>query len=138
MKSNKQKGNEYERETSKLLFSLGFWVHQIIDSPSGQPCDIIASKNNNTYLIECKYVSGSTFNMNRLEENQLNSINLFQDCGNNKGLVFIHFENNNSNIFITLDDLLQFKDKKTLLKYDDLLPYNLNLLKLSNGKYSKQ
>lgn len=84
--SNKQLGNQFESELCELLSAYGFWVHQLSQNSAGQPADVIAVRNGQAYLIDCKVCSTAKgFDLNRVEENQELAMSLWRDCGNHQG-----------------------------------------------------
>jgi Holliday junction resolvase len=84
--SNKSLGNRFETELCEILSMYGFWVHQLSQNSAGQPADVIAVKNGKAYLIDCKVCSTDKgFALNRVEENQDLSMNLWSECGNGQG-----------------------------------------------------
>ena len=86
MASNKKVGNDFEADLCKKLFDNGFWVHNLAQNQAGQPADVIAVKNRNAYLIDCKVCSTTRgFALSRLEENQDLSMTLWEECGNGEG-----------------------------------------------------
>ncbi len=80
--SNKKLGNLFEREFCEILAQHGFWVHNLTQNANGQPADIIAVRNGQAYLIDCKVCSNDKFALSRIEENQYFAMNLWEDCGN--------------------------------------------------------
>ena len=68
--SNRSEGNKFERELADILFRNGCWVHLLQQNSAGQPADIIATKNGNCWLIDCKVCSVSKFALSRVEPNQ--------------------------------------------------------------------
>lgn len=82
---NKKNGNKFEQDFCKALSHYGFWAHNFVQSSAGQPADIIAVKNQKAFLIDCKVCSGKSFNMSRIEDNQLNSMRLWSSKGNGDG-----------------------------------------------------
>jgi Holliday junction resolvase len=52
---------------------------------SGQPADVIAAKDGNSYLIDCKVCTNGKFPFSRVEENQDLAMSLWEDCGNGQG-----------------------------------------------------
>ena len=52
--NNKQAGNEFEREFCEMLSKDGFWSRFMCGSKNGQPADIIAVRNERSYLIDAK------------------------------------------------------------------------------------
>ena len=91
--SNKSTGTKFELELSEALAGRGFWVHRLQDNQNGQPCDLIACRNGQAWLIDCKDCQGDFFQLSRMEENQRNAMTLFQSTGNRGGLFAIRFSN---------------------------------------------
>lgn len=83
MMNNKKLGNDFEREFEKFMRERGYWVHFCAPNASGsQPCDFIAMKGGDTWLIDCKTSAVKTFSIRRLEENQINAFERWFTCGN--------------------------------------------------------
>lgn len=93
MVSNKRAGTQFERQFAFLLSAHGFWAHLFQDNRNGQPCDVIACRNGNTYLFDCKDCQGDYFVLSRMEENQYNAMHLFELTGNGQGRFAIRFTN---------------------------------------------
>ena len=91
-KSNRAVGNAFEQEFSELLYAYGFWVHRLTQDSAGQPADVIAVRNKTAYLIDCKDCSGKSFDLRRVEENQINAMQLWNECGNGQGWFAIKIE----------------------------------------------
>lgn len=90
--NNKKLGTEFEREAVTLLSQKGYWVHFITpDSRGNQPFDIIASKNDEPVVFDCKTSSVKWFGISRLEENQIMAFELWLKRGNTKAFVFIKY-----------------------------------------------
>lgn len=88
--NNKKLGTEFEQEVCKLLASKGYWVHFIVpDARGAQPFDIIAVKAGRSLAIDCKTCVAGSFNISRLEDNQITSFDLWRKCGNEEPLVFV-------------------------------------------------
>ena len=51
---NKTKGTAFEKELAKVLAKNGFWAR--LDKGFAQTCDIIAAKNNVSYLKGVLYI----------------------------------------------------------------------------------
>ncbi len=119
MTSNKKIGNSFEEELCNFLYSRGFWSHNFVQSKDGQPADVIAVRNGKAYLIDCKVCSDDFFKFSRMEENQLNSMTLWEECGNGKGLFAISM---NYQIFIlTKDECLELLREKKQVNYSTLM-----------------
>lgn len=90
--NNKKLGTEFEREVVKLLSQKGYWVHFITPDASGkQPFDIIASKDNEPFVADCKTSSARWFNISRLEDNQIMAFDLWLRTGNSSAFIFIKY-----------------------------------------------
>lgn len=76
--SNKSEGNKLENLTAKVLFNKGYWVHIIQQNKAGQPADLIAGKNGQFLLIDCKACAGDKFVLSRIEYNQHQAMRLFK------------------------------------------------------------
>lgn len=90
--SNKKMGNQFEAEFCDILAEHGFWVHQLAQNAAGQPADVIAVKEGEAYLIDCKVCSRGKFTYDRIEDNQDLSMDLWRDCGNGHGLFALKFD----------------------------------------------
>lgn len=81
-KSNKEIGNRFEKEMSKILAENGFWCHVMQQNKAGQPADLIGVKGRYHVLIDCKEMSDNRFDFSRAEENQRLAMGRFQErCG---------------------------------------------------------
>ena len=110
--NNKRLGTAFEREFCELLAARGFWVHFMSPSASGaQPCDIIACRNNVPFLIDCKTSSKKTFNINRLECNQILAFYFFTRSGNENCFVAVKY---NGKVYMLNYELLEKFDKLEL------------------------
>jgi Holliday junction resolvase len=90
--NNKKLGTEFEREVVKLLSQKGYWVHFITpDARGSQPFDIIASRNDSPFVIDCKTSATKWFNISRLEDNQIMAFELWLKKGNKYAFVVIKY-----------------------------------------------
>lgn len=83
--SNRKLGNTFETELCGILYTNGFWVHNLAQNSAGQPADVIAVRHGKAHLIDCKVCSGKGFALSRVEENQDLSMNLWREYGNGEG-----------------------------------------------------
>lgn len=81
--SNKSDGNAFERSFAGKLKEYGFWVHLLQQNSAGQPADIIAVRDGNAYLIDCKVCALDRFLFSRMEDNQCDAMDFWNQCGNN-------------------------------------------------------
>lgn len=103
--SNKSEGTKLEKKVADLLYKDGWWVHLLTQSNAGQPADIIACKDITTMLIDCKDCKGKSFDLDRVEENQINAMRLFTE--RTMGLALF---------VIQLNDKLYFVDYKAIME----------------------
>lgn len=122
--SNKRIGTKFEADFCDLLASNGFWAHDFTQNQRGQPFDVICSKNELTYVIDCKVCSNDYFDLNRIEENQENSMLLWQKCGNNDGWFALKLVKQNKILMIKLNVLLNFRRKQSRMNLDELRTYS--------------
>ena len=90
--NNKKMGNRFEAELCELLAAEGFWAHNMAQNAAGQPADVIAVKNTEAYLIDCKVCSQGKFPFSRIEDNQETAMELWKDCGNGNGWFALKFD----------------------------------------------
>lgn len=79
---NKKIGNEYERKLLKKLQEKGYWCHLFATNTNGQPCDVIALKNDAGILIDVKHCSGDRFDFKNIQPNQFGCFEYAKSCGN--------------------------------------------------------
>ena len=90
--SNKQLGNSFEAELCEILSDEGFWSHNLAQNAAGQPADVIAVKDGEAYLIDCKVCSQGKFPFSRIEDNQELAMEMWCDCNNGEGLFALKFD----------------------------------------------
>ena len=89
---NKNIGNEYENKLLDLLQKHGWWCHRFAYKPEGQPCDVIALKDNNYLLIDVKHCSKTRFPFADIRSNQKTCFKLAKQKGNTNNGFAIYFE----------------------------------------------
>ena len=93
MRNIKQIGNDFEKEVCAMLAQNGYWVHFIVpDARGAQPFDIIAVKDGKPLAIDCKTCVANTFNISRLEDNQVTAFEFWLACGNPEPYIFVKHE----------------------------------------------
>ena len=91
--TNKKLGNDFETEFCTILRSHGFWAHNFAQKKEGQPADVIATRDERPALIDCKVCSTKRgFRLDRREENQLLSMDLWHKTGNGFGWFALKFD----------------------------------------------
>nr|DAJ07934.1 MAG TPA: Holliday junction resolvase - archaeal type [Caudoviricetes sp.] len=124
--NNKKVGNGFEAELAQLLYQKGFWVHNFANKAAGQPADIIAVKKGIPFLIDAKVCSKDTYDTRRIEENQKNSMFLWERCGNDCGYFFLKMSNGDIRIIDHNTMLFARQHKQTLNReeiYDMSIPF---------------
>lgn len=82
MISNKKVGNMFERDFVKMLGEKGFWAHFIEPNKQGaQPFDVIAIKNGEPWVFDCKTCVNGSLSYNRLEINQISAFDKVMQHG---------------------------------------------------------
>ena len=76
--SNASMGSRFERDICNDLYRRGWYVINIPRNGMGQqPVDLIAVKQDEVLFADCKVCSGTGFVFERIEENQRQSMRLF-------------------------------------------------------------
>lgn len=120
--TNKKLGNKFESFFCSLLFSNGYWVHNLAQNQSGQPADVIAAKNGTAYLIDCKVCSGKGFPLSRVEENQDSSMSLWKACGNGELTCLFALEYQGE-IYMLPHSALELYKGKSMIPGEDIVKY---------------
>lgn len=76
--NNKRLGNLFEHAFCQTLHDHGWWVYNCPMNAYGQPVDVIAVKDTSVIFADCKACTKQGFSFFRIEENQENSMNMFQ------------------------------------------------------------
>lgn len=126
MATNRKIGNSFESEFCELLYSKGFWVHNMAQNQAGQPADVIAVRNKVSYLIDCKVCSDNKFPLSRVEENQHNSMDLWRDSGNGEGW-FAFKLNDDEIVMIPHFSIKALMHEKSVLNLADIREYGVKL-----------
>ena len=112
--NNKQAGNEFEREFCEMLSKDGFWAHFMGGSKNGQPADIIAVRNERSYLIDAKDCKNDRFVLSRIEANQDTAMRYWELCGNNQGLFALKTSKGVYMLNYGIVQVLEMADTKSL------------------------
>ena len=108
-------GNKAEEETTKLLTSYGYWAFNIPKGVKGQPFDIIACKENVNWFVDVKHLENNklSFDFNRIEPNQLTSMNYAKNFSNIKNLGFVIRVDRDccGFLFLHYDELINMQEK---------------------------
>ena len=95
MTSNESEGALWEKEVIEHYRSDGWMAIFIPKSPDGgQPCDIIALKDEEAILIECKVCTTDSLYLGRIEDNQLATMRLAEKTGNSGRIYVKHMSKN--------------------------------------------
>lgn len=88
----KKIGNEYETKFAEYIQGKGFWCTILPYGKNGQPCDIIAVKNNRTTFVDVKHCCEDRFSFSKIQPNQLTCFEYNLRCGNTCSGFAIWFE----------------------------------------------
>ena len=88
----KKIGNDTEKKCLDLLQSKGYWCHLFSYNANGQPCDVVAIKNNEAFLIDVKHCDSDRFAFSRIEPNQRNCFEYALTCYNSNCGFMIYYE----------------------------------------------
>lgn len=93
--NNKRLGNSFEKEYEEILKSKGYWVTFLTPKAhvGSQPADLIAVKNDEAMLVDCKTCGTRFFPIARIEANQRQAFKRFYRCGNRKFILAIKYNN---------------------------------------------
>ena len=120
--NNKKLGNTFERELCELLARNGFWAYNFPNKTAGQPADIIASRNGHPCLIDAKECTNDIFDTARVEENQKNSMMLWDYTGNGEGYFALRLSNG-SVYMVHSDAMMLAQHQKRTLNSNDIAFY---------------
>lgn len=101
----KKIGNDTEKKCLELLSKLGYWCHLFAYNKNGQPCDIVAIKNDTALLIDVKHCDGDRFAFSRIEPNQRSCFEYALSCGNKNCGFMIYFEKEQAFNFVTFREI---------------------------------
>lgn len=112
----------YEKEFCKILQQQGYWAHNFEYSQGGQPCDIVAIKDDKALLIDVKHCEGDRFTFDRIEPNQRTCFEYANKCGNFNTFFAIYFEKYNEWRAIRYSFVLDIEEcGKKSVRYDEIL-----------------
>ncbi len=117
---NKKIGNQYESIFINVLRNKGFWCHLFSYNKNGQPCDIVAIKNDIPYLIDVKHCEEEVFNFSKIQPNQITCFEYASLCGVTKTGFAIWFTCRNKWLFLPYEEVKRLKEngEKSVHYYD--------------------
>ncbi len=125
MKSNRAVGNAFEQELCECLFGYGYWVKNLKQDNAGQPADVIAVRNGQAYLIDAKDCAKDTFDLRRVEDNQITAMQLWEECGNGQG--WFAFRIRGDIWFMPCGLILAWQQYHSALTFDEIYHMGLPL-----------
>lgn len=121
MINNKAIGTAFEQEFCEWLSRQGYWVHFIVpDARGAQPFDVIAAKDGIPYVYDCKTCVVDTFNINRLEDNQIMAFNKWISCGNTEPHIVVKHKG-----YIFMISFSELKQRKSIKLDERLIRYEI-------------
>lgn len=113
--TNKKLGNYWEKECLKLLGNNGFFATKLQEKNMGAPFDLIATKDNVFFAIECKEIEkNSKFVLSRIEPNQRASYKRLLEV--NSKNYFFFFKCPDGEYYFDAKDIILSKDKSIDVK----------------------
>lgn len=111
-------GKKFETEWAEHLKELGYWAY-MFPNKQGQPCDILAIKDNIPYFFECKTCNADTFDCKRIEANQHTASKYIRSCGNDNYFIVIRFlKGINIYKFIQIENETKIKYREEQNEYE--------------------
>ena len=120
---NRAIGSRYESVLIELLSKNGWWCHLFAYKPEGQPCDVVAIRNNIGILLDVKHCSAKRFPFTDIRPNQKTCFSLAKQKGNKILGFAIFFEVEQTWRWLSYDKLVKMEEQgaKSVLNTD--LPY---------------
>lgn len=112
--NNKKIGNNTETLILNKLKEAGYWCHLFAYNVYGQPCDIIALKDNVSFLIDAKHCSTDRFNFGNIEPNQLTCFAYARHCGVKHLGFAVFFEKIGELKWLPYDYIINNKEDKSV------------------------
>ena len=85
-------GTKSEKSLAKLLRNYGYWNYNMPVKVSGQPCDIVAAKEEKILLIDSKHTAKKpSFTFERIEDNQKSAMDYMINFAHLKNVGFAIF-----------------------------------------------
>lgn len=103
--TTKKVGNKSERDFVELMANKGWWCHLFAYNVNGQPCDVIALKDDRALLIDVKHCENDRFDFRRIESNQRNCFEMASKKGIKNCGFAIYFENQKSWRWLPFNDV---------------------------------
>lgn len=118
---NKKIGNDYENKLAQMLQEKGFWCHIFEYNKNGQPCDIVAIKNDIANLIDVKHCASNRFSFSHIQPNQITCFGYAKSCGITHTGFAIYFEPQDSWRWLSYQQLEEMlSNGLKSVKYDEL------------------
>lgn len=124
MTNVKKIGNAYEKKFCEVLKNCGWWAHIFEYNASGQPCDVVAIRNNIAILVDVKHCKTDRFPFSDIQANQLMCFEYANKCGNDNTGFMIYFDSINSWQYLPYSVVKEkFKQNEKSIKYSELEGY---------------
>lgn len=84
-------GNSTELFIANFLRENGYWAYVVPKKVGGQPCDVIACRYNNVWLIDAKHLEKekASFSFERIEPNQKTAMRYAQEFAHISNVGFV-------------------------------------------------
>ena len=86
-------GNATEKNICKVFKNHKYWVYNLPKKANGQPCDVVALKDNISWFVDGKHVRNEavSFTFDRIEPNQLAAMEYAKNFAGLKNVGFVIF-----------------------------------------------
>ena len=110
-----------KKEFLDYLQGLGYWCHLFAYNKNGQPCDIVACKNNIAHLVDVKHCDEDRFDFKNIQSNQITCFEYNRMCGNTNTGFAVWFEKQQSWYWLPYFKVKDLMDAgKKSIRYENL------------------
>ncbi len=118
-------GNSTELKLANFLRENGYWAYVVPKKVGGQPCDVIACRYNNVWLIDAKHLEKekASFTFDRVEPNQRTAMTYAHEFAKISHTGFaIYWERTYKFYYLPFDTITELeKNKGKSIKIEDLI-----------------
>lgn len=126
MNTNRKTGNAFEKRLCIVLSENGWWAHNLAQNAAGQPFDVLAAKNGESYPIDCKVCENDLFKLSRVEENQYYAMTCWEETGNEYGWFALELSNGEVRM-ISFPLLKRLSALHSVLGLKDIMKHTISL-----------
>lgn len=83
-------GARTEASLTEFLQGMGWWAHDMKATSSGQPCDVVALRGGDSWLLDSKECRSDRFSFERVEPNQKTAFSYASSLSIKCGFAIFH------------------------------------------------